>query len=123
MATRASGRSMRSGPSAPSARSVRVSAVVESTGEEDEAREEDRPRGRGRKRMNLLVWGMMGIAIWHFAVFVPDRFWGGIVGAFIAAVAGAMIIGLAAAGGSGGKPHLSPTPQAPSRAPRRVSGS
>jgi hypothetical protein len=50
--------------------------------------------------MSLLVWGMMGIAIWHFAIFVPDRFWGGIVGAFGAALAGAMLIGLAAAGGS-----------------------
>ena len=38
--------------------------------------------------MNLLVWVMMGIAIWHFAVFVPDRFWGGIVGAFGAAAVG-----------------------------------
>jgi hypothetical protein len=44
--------------------------------------------------MGLLVWAMMGIAIWHFAVFVPDRFWGGIVGAFLAAVAGAVVIGL-----------------------------
>jgi hypothetical protein len=44
--------------------------------------------------MGLLVWAMMGIAIWHFAVFVPDRFWGGIVGAFLAAIAGAMVIGL-----------------------------
>ena len=35
--------------------------------------------------MTLLVWVMMGIAIWHFAVFVPDHFWGGIVGAFLAA--------------------------------------
>ena len=50
--------------------------------------------------MNLLVWGMMGIAIWHFAVFVPDRFWGGIVGAFLSAIAGAMVIGLVAAGGT-----------------------
>jgi hypothetical protein len=50
--------------------------------------------------VSLLVWSMMGIAIWHFAVFVPDRFWGGIVGAFLAATAGAMLIGLAAAGGS-----------------------
>ena len=32
--------------------------------------------------MSMLVWVMMGIAIWHFMVFVPDRFWGGIVGAF-----------------------------------------
>jgi hypothetical protein len=44
--------------------------------------------------MGLLVWAMMGIAIWHFAVFVPDRFWGGIVGAFLAAIAGAVVIGL-----------------------------
>ena len=43
--------------------------------------------------MGLLVWGTMGIAVWHFAVFVPDRFWGGIVGAFVSAVAGAMIVG------------------------------
>ena len=34
--------------------------------------------------MSLLVWAMMGIALWHFTVFVPDRFWGGIVGAFLA---------------------------------------
>jgi hypothetical protein len=44
--------------------------------------------------MGLLVWGMMGIAVWHFAVFVPDRFWGGIVGAFLAATIGAIVIGL-----------------------------
>jgi hypothetical protein len=43
--------------------------------------------------VGLLVWGMMGIAVWHFAVFVPDKFWGGIVGAFVAAIAGAMVIG------------------------------
>jgi hypothetical protein len=44
--------------------------------------------------MGLLVWGMMGIAIWHFAVFVPDHFWGGIVGAFLASTMGAIVIGL-----------------------------
>jgi hypothetical protein len=44
--------------------------------------------------MSVLVWIMMGIAIWHFTVFLPDRYWGGIVGAFLAAVAGAVIIGL-----------------------------
>ena len=43
--------------------------------------------------MNLLVWVMMGIAVWHFAVFVPDRFWGGIVGAFGAAAVGAVVVG------------------------------
>jgi hypothetical protein len=51
--------------------------------------------------MGLLVWGMMGIAVWHFAVFVPDRFWGGIVGAFIAALAGALIVGGLVQGFSG----------------------
>jgi hypothetical protein len=51
--------------------------------------------------MALLVWGMMGIAIWHFAVFVPDRFWGGIVGAFVAAIAGALVIGLLVQGFAG----------------------
>jgi hypothetical protein len=43
--------------------------------------------------MSLLVWFTAGIAIWHFTVFVPDRFWGGIVGAFLGAVAGAMASG------------------------------
>jgi uncharacterized YccA/Bax inhibitor family protein len=41
----------------------------------------------------LLVWFTAGIAIWHFTVFVPDRFWGGIVGAFLGAIAGAMASG------------------------------
>jgi len=43
--------------------------------------------------MALLVWFTLGIALWHFTVFVPDRFWGGIVGAFIGAIAGAMVSG------------------------------
>jgi predicted membrane-bound spermidine synthase len=43
--------------------------------------------------MALLVWFTTGIAIWHFTVFVPDRFWGGIVGAFVGAIVGAMIGG------------------------------
>jgi hypothetical protein len=49
--------------------------------------------------MNVLVWVIMGIAVWHFAVFVPDHFWGGIVGAFGAAIIGAVVIGLILAGG------------------------
>jgi hypothetical protein len=48
--------------------------------------------------MSLFVWVMMGIALWHFAIFLPDRFWGGIVGAFLAAIAGASVIGFAIAG-------------------------
>ena len=43
--------------------------------------------------MAALVWFTMGVAIWHFTVFVPDRFWGGIVGAFIGSAAGAMVTG------------------------------
>ena len=43
------------------------------------------PQAREETLVNLLVWVTMGIAVWHFAVFVPDRFWGGIVGAFGAA--------------------------------------
>jgi len=45
--------------------------------------------------MAALVWFTMGIAIWHFTVFVPDRFRGGIVGAFLGAVAGALAVGAA----------------------------
>ena len=45
--------------------------------------------------MSIFVWVMMGIAVWHFAVWVPDHFWGGIVGAFIASIIGAMIFGFA----------------------------
>jgi hypothetical protein len=38
---------------------------------------------------------MVGIAIWHFAVLVPDRFWGGIIGAFLAALLGGLASGYA----------------------------
>jgi hypothetical protein len=44
--------------------------------------------------MGLLAWVMTGLAIWHFTIFVPDRFWGGIVGAFLGALFGAVIFGL-----------------------------
>ena len=44
--------------------------------------------------MALLVFFMMGIALWHFTVFLPDRFWQGIVGAFIGAVLGSIIFGM-----------------------------
>ena len=49
--------------------------------------------------MNMVVWVMMGIAVWHFAIFLPDRFWGGIVGAFGAAALGSVVVGLLVAGG------------------------
>jgi hypothetical protein len=44
--------------------------------------------------MALLGWVMMGLAIWHFTIFLPDRFWGGIVGALLGSLAGAIVVGL-----------------------------
>ncbi len=43
--------------------------------------------------MAALVWTMVGLAIWHFTIFLPDRFWGGIVGAFLGALFGAILFG------------------------------
>jgi hypothetical protein len=48
--------------------------------------------------MSMLVWVMMGIAIWHFAIWAPDYFKGGIVGALLAAIAGAAIFGFIVSG-------------------------
>jgi hypothetical protein len=56
--------------------------------------------------MSALVWTMIGIAFWHFTVLVPDRFWGGIVGALLVALAGAFATG-----------YLLPTPGIPSDNP------
>jgi hypothetical protein len=44
--------------------------------------------------MALLVWTMVGLALWHFTVFLPDNFYGGIVGAFCGALLGANIFGI-----------------------------
>ena len=44
--------------------------------------------------MAMLGWVMMGLAIWHFTIFMPDRFWGGIVGAFVGSLIGAILAGL-----------------------------
>jgi ABC-type Fe3+ transport system permease subunit len=44
--------------------------------------------------MGLLAWVIMGLAIWHFTIFMPDRFWGGIVGAFVGSLIGSVVIGL-----------------------------
>ena len=56
--------------------------------------------------MSVLIWAMVGIAMWHFAVLVPDRFWGGIIGAFLAALFGALLTGF-----------LLPTPGVPTANP------
>lgn len=60
--------------------------------------------------MALVVFFTMGIALWHFTVFLPDRFWQGIVGAFLGAVVGAVVFGAivqAASGKSFGDTDLS----------------
>ena len=44
--------------------------------------------------MGLLAWVIMGLALWHFTIWLPDRSWGGIVGALIGALAGAALFGL-----------------------------
>ena len=44
--------------------------------------------------MAMFAWVMMGLAIWHFTIWVPDRFWGGIVGAFVFSIIGSVLFGL-----------------------------
>jgi uncharacterized membrane protein YeaQ/YmgE (transglycosylase-associated protein family) len=43
--------------------------------------------------MGMLAWVMMGLALWHFSIWLPDRYWGGIVGAFLGALVGAVLFG------------------------------
>ncbi len=38
---------------------------------------------------------MMGIALWHFTVLLPQRFYGGIVGSLFFALGGALLSGWA----------------------------
>jgi uncharacterized membrane protein YeaQ/YmgE (transglycosylase-associated protein family) len=56
--------------------------------------------------MSVFVWVMIGAAIWHLSVLVPDRFYGGIIGALLAAVAGALVSG-----------YLLPSPGIPTHNP------
>jgi hypothetical protein len=48
--------------------------------------------------MALFVWVAVATAFWHFTIFVPDRFPGGMVGAFAWANAGALLAGVAVNG-------------------------
>jgi hypothetical protein len=48
--------------------------------------------------MGMLAWVMMGIALWHFTIWLPDRHWGGIVGSFLGALIGAALFGWAVHG-------------------------
>jgi hypothetical protein len=50
--------------------------------------------------MGMLAWVMMGLALWHFTIFLPDHFVGGIVGAFLGALIGAIVFGLIVNGGT-----------------------
>lgn len=51
--------------------------------------------------MALVVWFTMGLALWHFTVFLPDRFWQGIIGALLGATLGAVIFGAIVAAATG----------------------
>jgi ABC-type Fe3+ transport system permease subunit len=44
--------------------------------------------------MGMLAWVIMGLAIWHYTIWLPDRFWGGIVGALLGSLAGSVVLGL-----------------------------
>ncbi len=44
--------------------------------------------------MALFGWIRLAIALWHFTVFLPDRFWAGIVGTVLWSVIGAVVFGL-----------------------------
>jgi hypothetical protein len=44
--------------------------------------------------MGMLGWVIMGLAIWHFTIWLPDRFWGGIVGALVGSLIGSIVLGL-----------------------------
>jgi ABC-type Fe3+ transport system permease subunit len=44
--------------------------------------------------MGMLAWVIMGLALWHYTIWLPDHFWGGIVGAFLASIAGAAVTGV-----------------------------
>jgi len=48
--------------------------------------------------MGMFAWIMMGLAVWHFTVFLPDREWGGIVGAFLGALIGSALFGFIISG-------------------------
>lgn len=43
--------------------------------------------------MAIVIWLIVGLALWHLTIFVPDHFWGGIVGALLGGVGGALVSG------------------------------
>jgi hypothetical protein len=63
-----------------------------------DVRGDDAGHGRERHTVSAVVWVMAAIALWHFTILLPDRFYGGIIGAFLAALAGAVLIGYVGSG-------------------------
>lgn len=43
--------------------------------------------------MAIVIWFTVALALWHFTIFVPDRFWQGIIGALVGCLIGGMISG------------------------------
>lgn len=43
--------------------------------------------------MAVVVWITTGLALWHFSIFVPERFWQGIIGALVGALLGSVVSG------------------------------
>lgn len=43
--------------------------------------------------MAIVIWITVAIALWHFTIFVPDRFWQGIIGALVGCVIGGLVSG------------------------------
>ena len=76
--------------------------------------------------MAALVWIMIGIALWHFSIFVPDHFWSGIVGAFVGAVLGSFFFGFIIHGltvpGQNDTTVLNAIEAVPARGPRHGRG-
>lgn len=46
--------------------------------------------------MSIVIWFTVALALWHFTIYVPDRFWQGIIGAFIGCLVGGMLSGILA---------------------------
>ena len=84
------GRRARPG-SRPDAGGPRAQGRAQTAAEEPPAAQQTAREG---SLMGMLAWVMMGLAMWHFTIFLPDRFWGGIVGAFVGSLAGSIIVGL-----------------------------
>ena len=97
---RARARTAGGGPSRPAAPPPSSSQGGDAARGRAEAEEAAQPQARKAALMGMLVWVMIGIALWHFTVFLPDRFWAGIVGAFLGAVVGSVVFGLVIHGGT-----------------------